>query len=366
MAAFLRPPAACGFGALGLRGPGPTLAARRAVPHIHRKPPSGMSTVTTANRFLALRGLLAAVFVLLALLIMSPALLARASLGDYSRSPQFADGRFHNGTVKPPEVAEPGPKVFWDFLFNKPSGTEPPAPVPVRALTRAALEAAPDRSLWRLGHSTILMKLRGGFWLADPVFSERASPVQWAGPKRFHAPPLSIGELPPIRGVLLSHDHYDHLDEAAIRALAPKVQVFLAPLGVGDRLVGWGVPAAKVRQFDWWQGAEIDGLRLTATPAQHFSGRGIGDRDRTLWASWVIEDGGLRVFFSGDTGYFDGFAEIGRRFGPFALTLMETGAYNPASWPWVHMQPAETVRAHRDLRTQAIAPRTGRDDDDAR
>lgn len=280
---------------------------------------------------------------------MSFALFARTPLGDYSTSPQSVDGRFRNGTVKPADVPEPGAKVFWDFLFNKPRDTEPPAPVPIRALTRATLDAAPDRSLWRLGHSTILMKLRGGWWLTDPVFSERASPVQWAGPKRFHAPPIALDALPPIRGVLLSHDHYDHLDEAAIRALASKVEVFLAPLGVGDRLVDWGVPSAKVRQFDWWQGAEIDGLRLTATPAQHFSGRGLGDRDRTLWASWVIEDGELRVFFSGDTGYFDGFAEIGRRHGPFALTLMETGAYNPASWPWVHMTPAQTVQAHRDL-----------------
>lgn len=279
---------------------------------------------------------------------MSFTLLARSPIGDYSASPQQTDGRFRNARIKPPEVAEPGPKVFWDFFFNKPADTEPPVPVPIRALSRATLEAAADRSLWRLGHSTILIKLRGGFWLTDPVFSERASPVQWAGPRRFHAPPIAIDELPPIRGVLLSHDHYDHLDEAAVRALAPKVQVFLTPLGVGDRLIDWGIPAARVRQFDWWQGTEIDGLRLTATPAQHFSGRGLSDRDRTLWASWVIEDADLRVFFSGDTGYFDGFAEIGRRFGPFALTLMETGAYSP-HWPWVHMLPAQSVQAHRDL-----------------
>ena len=159
---------------------------------------------------------------------------------------------------------------MWDFFFNKPANTTPPAPVPVHPLTREALRLAPDRSLYRLGHSTVLLRLRGGWWLTDPVFSERASPVQFLGPKRFHAPPISLAELPPLRGVILSHDHYDHLDRRAIKALASKTEVFLSPLGVGDRLAAWGVSADRIRQFDWWQDVEIDGLRLTATPAQHF------------------------------------------------------------------------------------------------
>jgi L-ascorbate metabolism protein UlaG (beta-lactamase superfamily) len=140
--------------------------------------------------------------------------------------------------------------------------------------------------------------------------------------------------------------------------------VFLTPLGVGDRLVAWGVPAEKVRQFDWWQEAEFDGLRIVSTPAQHFSGRGLFDSDRTLWTSWVLldppapgesGDPGLRLFFSGDSGYFDGFAEIGRRFGPFDVTLLETGAYDP-KWAYVHMQPAQTVQAHQDLRGRWLLP----------
>ena len=155
--------------------------------------------------------------------------------------------------------------------------------------------------------------------------------------------------------MLLSHDHYDHLDKAAIQALAGKVEVFLTPLGVGDRMIEWGVPKDKIRQFDWWQGTEVAGVRLTFTPAQHFSGRGLRDGNRTLWGSWVIDDGERRVFFSGDSGYFDGFAEIGRRFGPFDLTLMETGAYN-VQWPYVHMLPEETVRAHQDLRGRWLLP----------
>ncbi|EPQ3662774.1 TPA: hypothetical protein L5Q50_004630 [Pseudomonas aeruginosa] len=129
--------------------------------------------------------------------------------------------------------------------------------------SRAELDATVDGSLFRLGHSTLLLKLAGSWWLTDPVFSERASPLPFAGPKRFHAPPVALADLPPIRGVILSHDHYDHLDRAAIKALVPLVELFLAPLGVGDRLLAWGVPPGKVRQLDWWQGIEADGVRVS-------------------------------------------------------------------------------------------------------
>ena len=159
--------------------------------------------------------------------------------------------------------------------------------------------------------------------------------------------------------MILSHDHYDHLDYAAIQKLAPKVEHFITPLGVGDRLIGWGVPAAKVQQFDWWQGTTIGGLQLVATPAQHFSGRGLSDGNSTLWASWVLIAGQgadqVRVFFSGDTGYFDGFKAIGERFGPFDLTLIETGAYN-ADWPDIHMHPEESLQAHLDVKGRHLFP----------
>lgn len=273
----------------------------------------------------------------------------------YAASPQRREGRFRNHKPRPAMGFLKTLRIFWDFTFHKPKDTVPPGPTPVVPLTKADLEAAPDRSLFRLGHSTLLLKLRGGFWITDPVFAERASPVQWAGPKRFHAPPIALEDLPPLRGVVLSHDHYDHLDRETVERLAGRAEVFLTPLGVGDRLVAWGVPAAKVRQFDWWQGTTIDGLQFTATPAQHFSGRGLFDGDRTLWSSWVIVDGDLRVFFSGDGGYFGGFAEIGRRFGPFDVTMLETGAYD-ARWAYVHMQPEQTVQAHQDLRGRVLLP----------
>ncbi|KVC21415.1 hydrolase [Burkholderia diffusa] len=270
-------------------------------------------------------------------------------------SPQHNGVRFSNVAPRPAEGFGKTFSIAWNMLINKPRDTVPTGALPIDSLTREQLDAAPDRSLYRLGHSTLLLKLRGEFWLTDPVFAERASPFRRIGPKRFHAPPITLEHLPPLRGVILSHDHYDHLDRDTVLALAATTSVFVTTLGVGDRLIEWGIEAKKVRQLDWWQSVDVDGLTLTATPAQHFSGRSLFDGNSTLWASWVIVDDDLRVFFSGDTGYFDGFRTIGERFGPFDVTLIETGAYDP-QWPYVHMQPEETVQAHIDLRGRTLMP----------
>ncbi|NMS18703.1 hydrolase, partial [Vibrio parahaemolyticus] len=140
--------------------------------------------------------------------------------------------------------------------------------------------------------------------MTDPVFSDRASPVQWAGPKRFHQTPITIEDLPTIDVVVISHDHYDHLDKASIKVLGDKVGTFLVPLKVGQLLVNWGVPKEKVIELDWWESHSVDGIEYTLTPTQHFSGRGLTDRATTLWGSWVIHAQQHKVFFSGDSGYF--------------------------------------------------------------
>lgn len=270
-------------------------------------------------------------------------------------SPQFSEGKFRNPVPMFKQSATEMVGIFWTFLTGKNKNTMPSGAIPVQALTRAQLLAAPDNTLFRLGHSTLLLKLDNAFYLTDPVFSKRASPVQWAGPARFHQPPIGIDELPPLKAVILSHDHYDHLDHASVLALAAKTEQFLTPLGVGDRLVAWGIDAAKVSQLDWWQERKVGNVRLVATPAQHFSGRSLSDANSTLWASWVFVHKDLRVFFSGDTGYFDGFKAIGDKFGPFDVAMLETGAYDK-QWPDVHMQPEQTLQAFLDLKGKWLMP----------
>lgn len=288
---------------------------------------------------------------------MSFALLSACShVPRHADSPQQHEGRFRNAEPeRKPAGLGRSLSLMWEMAFNKPAGTVPPQALDVQVLSRVELDEAPLNSLWRLGHSTVLMKLEDGFFLTDPVFSERVSPVQWAGPKRFHAPPIAIEALPPLRAVLISHDHYDHLDSAAVQALAAKAERFVTPLGVGDRLIAWGVPAAKVVQLDWWQRTRVGATTLVCTPARHFSGRSLSDRNRTLWSSWALLSPQARVFFSGDSGYFDGFKTIGERLGPFDISLMENGAYNEA-WPDVHMQPEESLQAHQDVGARTLLP----------
>ncbi|MDB6067437.1 MAG: hypothetical protein JWR26_3645 [Pedosphaera sp.] len=212
-----------------------------------------------------------------------------------------------------------------------------------------------------INHSSFLVQFCGFSLLTDPIFSKRASPVSWAGPKRVRPPGIALAELPAIHLVLLSHNHYDHMDLASLRTLAEKFDpLILTPLGNGRLLRRHGI--SRVIELDWWQSHQVDNkTRATATPAQHFSSRSLFDRDRALWAGFVIEHEGVKVYFAGDSGYEKHFCEIGRRFDPISLALIPIGAYEPR---WfmkpVHMNPGEAVQAHIDLGTrQSLAMHFG-------
>jgi L-ascorbate metabolism protein UlaG (beta-lactamase superfamily) len=275
----------------------------------------------------------------------------------FAESPQFtAEDRTFRNPPNPDAKPQQTSWAIWTrFLLQSKQGTVPVDAIPVRTLDRDALAALDVTSnhIIRLGHSSHLLKLRGKWWLIDPVFGPRASPVSWAGPKRFHPPPVALEDVPPIEGLVLSHDHYDHLDVPTIEALKGRVQRYFVPLGVGQRLREWGIPADRIEEFDWWQEKQWGDVLVTAAPAQHFSGRTLWDRNRTLWASFSLRSGGEHIFYSGDSGYFPGFKEIGARLGAIDIALMENGAYD-SYWPTVHMTPEETVQAFQDLGARTL------------
>jgi L-ascorbate metabolism protein UlaG (beta-lactamase superfamily) len=205
------------------------------------------------------------------------------------------------------------------------------------------------------GHSSALVEIEGHRVLFDPMWSDRCSPLPFLGPRRMHPVPVPLRELPLLDAVVISHDHYDHLDMATVRALARTQSMpFVAPLGVGAHLARWGVPGSRIVELDWEESTRLAGLELTAAEARHFSGRGLS-RDRTLWSSWVVAGEARRVFYSGDSGYFDGYARIGAAHGPFDVTLMQVGAYMEG-WSEVHMTPEEAVAAHLALRGDLLVP----------
>lgn len=266
------------------------------------------------------------------------------------------DGKYQNIHPIQTRSLAKVPVIAKEWVTAKHQLSEPKhGVIPIEKINADGLQHGDALSFYRLGHSTILLSLDQQWWLIDPVFSERASPVQWAGPKRFHDAPIDIAVLPPIRGVIISHDHYDHLDKTAIKQLKDKADNFIVPVGVDNLIKDWGVPTQKVHGLSWWQSIHIGSVQLTATPAQHFSGRGITGGDETLWASWVIKGEKENTFYSGDGGYFDGFKLIGEQLGPFDVTFIETGAYNK-TWANVHMMPEQSVQAHMDVQGKYMVP----------
>ncbi|MFG3497496.1 MBL fold metallo-hydrolase [Streptomyces sp. NPDC047928] len=281
------------------------------------------------------------------------------------RSPNFADGVFRNPDG--PRRGQKGSAVdFAKIYFDRESRRRraPADAIPLHSTTAADLAGPPSSGLrltW-MGHSSVLAEIDGRRILFDPVWGERCSPFSFAGPRRLHPVPLPLAALGPVDAVVISHDHYDHLDLPTIRALATTDTLFAVPLGAGAHLERWGVAPSRLRELDWNESTDVGDLRLTATPARHFCGRGLRNQQHTLWASWVVTGPEHRIYHSGDTGYFPGFQDIGAAHGPFDATMIQIGAYSdfwpenhldrtplPGAWPDIHMSPAEGVRAHLDL-----------------
>lgn len=268
------------------------------------------------------------------------------------RSPQYRDGRFHNaetGTTPMPPPLDTVRELLFGGQQRHPTG-------PVPLATPDPTDPGPNglRITW-YGHSAALAEIDGARVLFDPVWGDRVSPSTVVGPRRLHPNPVPLTGIPAVDAIVISHDHYDHLDMPTVRhLLRAQSAPFVVPLGVGAHLERWQVPPSRIVELDWSESAEIAGLRLTATAAQHFSGRGLR-RDGTLWTSWVVAGPSRKVFYSGDSGYFDGYAKIGAEHGPFDVALIQIGAYG-AGWPHIHMTPEEGVAAHVDLGAGLLIP----------
>ena len=270
----------------------------------------------------------------------------------------YRNGKFYN-TIPTGMNMKPGKMlgVMWKFIFKK-KGREPISAFHVKTFkTEYFLNSDPNHLFFSwFGHSSLLVRIDGKILLLDPVFSERASMFTFMGPKRFpYTHYMDTDQLPPVDAVIISHDHYDHLDYKVIRKLADRVPAFYVPLSVGAHLEKWGVPSERIIEIAWWETTQLDSLTFVFTPSRHFSGRGLNNRFTTLWGSWVIVGKKERLFFGGDSGYFPGFKEIGEKFGPFDLTFLECGAYNE-NWADIHMMPEETVQANIDLKGNILMP----------
>jgi L-ascorbate metabolism protein UlaG (beta-lactamase superfamily) len=225
----------------------------------------------------------------------------------------------------------------------------PKTPIPIPTIGWDQVNSSQDSFIW-FGHSTFFLQLDGKKILLDPMFGPSPSPVSFVGSKRYSKDLLSItDELPMIDAVLITHDHYDHLDYPSILRLKDKVGRFFVPYGVAAHLKRWGVAAEKISECNWWDEVEWQGLTIASVPAQHFSGRGLANRDSTLWTGWVVIGRNNRLYTSGDGGYGPHFKQIGEKYGPFDLTLIEGGQYDKR-WSSIHMMPEESIQAHLDVR----------------
>ena len=276
----------------------------------------------------------------------------------YRMSAQFNQGTFVNSNpvkldMSFGQMLSISRKVF----FQKTENGRPAQDIkPVKIdSTDLADYASPTRLFW-FGHSSFLIQMNDKNILIDPMFSAVPAPHTLLGSKRFNSEmPIEVQQLPNLDVVLISHDHYDHLDYRTIKALKDKVNQFYTPLGVGVHLEAWGVAKEKIKELDWWQETSLDDMTFICAPARHFSGRKMNNRQSTLWGSWILQSATENIFFSGDSGYDTHFKEIGEKYGPFDFAMLECGQYN-TMWPDVHMFPEETAQAGIDLKAAKIMP----------
>lgn len=279
-----------------------------------------------------------------------------ARLERMRHSQQWRDGAFDNPLAR---IDGSFGEMLSQALFGGSDQRTPARPIETLARTRADYAEPPASGLrvtW-LGHSTLLVELDGARLLLDPVWGERASPFTSLGPKRFYAPPLPLSDLPPVDAIVISHDHYDHLDYDTVVQLRARATTWVVPLGVGAHLERWGVATTNIVELDWWEDTRVGPITLTCTPSRHFSGRSVlfADQNATLWAGWALRGPTHRVFYSGDTALHPAFAEIGERLGPFDVGMFEVGAYN-ALWSDVHLGPEQAVIAHGLVQAHLFVP----------
>ncbi len=277
---------------------------------------------------------------------------------DYAKTGHYANGVFTNPEEIVLEMNCHSIAAMLRETMNPDPNVAPDHNIAVEEIDPSSLANLPDtnsRITW-LGHSSFLIETGGKKILLDPVFGQYAAPHPLLGRARFHSEmPITISELPDIDAVIISHDHYDHLDYPSINKLKDKVHHFFVPLGVGNHLRRWHISEESISELDWWQEANYEGLKIVLTPSRHMSGRGLTDQSATLWGSWIIQSETSNIYFSGDGGYGHHFKEIGEKYGPFDVGLMECGQYNKL-WEGVHMMPEETVVASRDVKAKFIVP----------
>ncbi|WP_407933209.1 MBL fold metallo-hydrolase [Bdellovibrio reynosensis] len=267
-------------------------------------------------------------------------------------SPEYQDGRFENSPKQNTDNS-----LIKNFkLYRQGFVREPEFEIPVNKIHPNSLQkaAAPGFRVNWFGHATVLSEMDGVRFMTDPVLSERASPFKSVGPKRFHPTPIPLNDMSGIDFVVVSHDHYDHLDMETVKYLAKQATHFFVGLGVGAHLEKWGIPAEQIHEMDWWDEFTFRGLKIICTPARHYSGRKAMDNS-TLWASWIVKSPNHSVYFSGDTGYAGHFADIRKKYGPIDISFMKVGAYGE-TWLDIHMDPESAVLAHKDLEAKIMLP----------